>query len=74
MWWLRSKRNLEADAVICDRAAAIRQTILSAQPGDGIIIAGKGHEDYQIIGTEKIYFDDREQAQRALKLRLFSEK
>jgi len=52
-------------ALICDRATAIR-TILQAQPGDGILIAGKGHEDYQILGTEKIHFDDREQKRTAL--------
>jgi UDP-N-acetylmuramoyl-L-alanyl-D-glutamate--2,6-diaminopimelate ligase len=56
--------------VIADRAEAIRQAIVNAQPGDGVLIAGKGHEDYQILGTEKIHFDDREQAQAALKLRL----
>jgi UDP-N-acetylmuramoyl-L-alanyl-D-glutamate--2,6-diaminopimelate ligase len=55
--------------VVCDRAVAIRTAILEAQPGDGILIAGKGHEDYQILGTEKIHFDDREQARDALKLR-----
>lgn len=52
--------------VICDRAAAIRTAIREAQPGDGVLIAGKGHEDYQILGTEKIHFDDREQAHAAL--------
>ena len=52
--------------VICDRATAIRTAILQAQPGDGVLIAGKGHEDYQIFGTEKIHFDDREQARAAL--------
>ncbi len=52
--------------VICDRATAIRTAILEAQPGDGVLIAGKGHEDYQILGTEKIHFDDREQARAAL--------
>ena len=52
--------------VICDRATAIRTAVLEAQPGDGILIAGKGHEDYQILGTEKIHFDDREQARAAL--------
>ncbi|MBD2020153.1 hypothetical protein H6F43_08120, partial [Leptolyngbya sp. FACHB-36] len=41
-----------------------------AEPGDGVLIAGKGHEDYQILGTEKIHFDDREQAQAALNDRL----
>ncbi|MEO1181962.1 MAG: UDP-N-acetylmuramoyl-L-alanyl-D-glutamate--2,6-diaminopimelate ligase, partial [Cyanobacteria bacterium J06636_28] len=64
--------NLGEDQVICDRAAAIRHAILSAQPGDGVLIAGKGHEDYQILGTEKIHFDDREQSQLALRLRLAS--
>lgn len=52
--------------VIGDRAEAIRTAILQAQPGDGVLIAGKGHEDYQILGTEKIHFDDREQARSAL--------
>ena len=52
--------------VICDRATAICTAILQAQPGDGVLIAGKGHEDYQILGTEKIHFDDREQARAAL--------
>ena len=56
--------------VICDRAEAIRTAILQAQPGDGVLIAGKGHEDYQILGTEKIHFDDREQAREALTQRL----
>jgi UDP-N-acetylmuramoyl-L-alanyl-D-glutamate--2,6-diaminopimelate ligase len=56
--------------VICDRAAAIATAIQQAQPGDGVLIAGKGHEDYQILGTEKIHFDDREQARKALKIRL----
>jgi UDP-N-acetylmuramoyl-L-alanyl-D-glutamate--2,6-diaminopimelate ligase len=52
--------------VIGDRATAIRTAILQAQPGDGVLIAGKGHEDYQILGTEKIHFDDREHAREAL--------
>ena len=55
--------------VICDRARAIYQAIQDAQPGDGVLIAGKGHEDYQILGTEKIHFDDREQARESLKQR-----
>ncbi|MEH1813682.1 MAG: UDP-N-acetylmuramoyl-L-alanyl-D-glutamate--2,6-diaminopimelate ligase [Nostoc sp.] len=56
--------------VICDRAIAIRTAILQAQPGDGVLLAGKGHEDYQILGTEKIHFDDREHARDALQQRL----
>jgi UDP-N-acetylmuramoyl-L-alanyl-D-glutamate--2,6-diaminopimelate ligase len=55
--------------VIGDRAEAIATAIRNAQPGDGVLIAGKGHEDYQILGTEKIHFDDREQALIALKAR-----
>ena len=35
-----------------------------ARPGDIILLAGKGHETYQIIGTEKIHFDDREQIRK----------
>ncbi|BAY92010.1 MULTISPECIES: UDP-N-acetylmuramoyl-L-alanyl-D-glutamate--2,6-diaminopimelate ligase [unclassified Tolypothrix] len=56
--------------VIGDRATAIRTAILQAQPGDGVLLAGKGHEDYQILGTEKIHFDDREHAREALQARL----
>jgi UDP-N-acetylmuramoyl-L-alanyl-D-glutamate--2,6-diaminopimelate ligase len=52
-----------------DRASAIETAILNAQAGDGVLIAGKGHEDYQILGTEKIHFDDREQARLALEKR-----
>jgi UDP-N-acetylmuramoyl-L-alanyl-D-glutamate--2,6-diaminopimelate ligase len=56
--------------IICDRATAIRTAILQAQPGDGVLLAGKGHEDYQILGTEKIHFDDREHAREALEERM----
>jgi UDP-N-acetylmuramoyl-L-alanyl-D-glutamate--2,6-diaminopimelate ligase len=56
--------------VICDRATAIRDAILKAKPGDGVLLAGKGHEDYQILGTEKIHFDDREHARDALQERI----
>ena len=55
--------------VIGDRAKAIETAIRSAKPGDGVLIAGKGHEDYQILGTEKIHFDDREQARNAIAAR-----
>lgn len=60
----------EKTIVVCDRAQAIRTAILEAQPGDGVLLAGKGHEDYQILGTEKIHFDDREQAREALQARI----
>lgn len=52
---------------ILDRREAIERAISYAQPGDTVIIAGKGHEDYQILGTEKIHFDDREIARNYLK-------
>lgn len=49
-----------------DRRRAIRLAIRSATRGDIVLIAGKGHEDYQIIGTVKHHFDDREEARAAL--------
>ncbi|MDB4954812.1 MAG: UDP-N-acetylmuramyl-tripeptide synthetase [Myxococcales bacterium] len=52
-----------------DRRTAIRAAISEATPGDVVVIAGKGHEDYQILGTTKIHFDDREEAAAAVKLR-----
>jgi UDP-N-acetylmuramoyl-L-alanyl-D-glutamate--2,6-diaminopimelate ligase len=45
-----------------DRRTAINIALSSARPGDLVLIAGKGHEDYQILGTEEIHFDDREVA------------
>ncbi|MEM6326296.1 MAG: UDP-N-acetylmuramoyl-L-alanyl-D-glutamate--2,6-diaminopimelate ligase [Bacteroidota bacterium] len=49
----------EAYEVVVDRAAAIAHAATEADPGDVIVVAGKGHEDYQIVGTEKRDFDDR---------------
>ena len=49
----------DAAAVIPDRAAAIAAAADAAQPGDVVVIAGKGHETYQIVGTERRDFDDR---------------
>lgn len=56
-------------AVIADRAEAIGQTIASADPGDIILLAGKGHETYQEIDGVRHPFSDIEQAERALKYR-----
>lgn len=52
--------------VVPDRHEAISRAIALAEPGDAVLIAGKGHEDYQIIGTEKHHFDDREVAAQEL--------
>jgi len=43
-----------------DRRKAIGLAIECMQPGDALLIAGKGHEDYQIIGTQKCHFSDFE--------------
>jgi UDP-N-acetylmuramoyl-L-alanyl-D-glutamate--2,6-diaminopimelate ligase len=56
-------------AVDADRARAIHAAVAEARPGDVVVIAGKGHEDYQIIGTAKTHFDDREVAAEALSRR-----
>jgi UDP-N-acetylmuramoyl-L-alanyl-D-glutamate--2,6-diaminopimelate ligase len=49
-----------------NRRTAIRLAISLARPGDIVLIAGKGHEDYQIVGDTKYHFDDREVARKAL--------
>ena len=51
---------------IADRRTAIHEAIAQARRGDLVVIAGKGHEDYQIIGKETFPFDDREVAREAL--------
>ena len=53
-------------AVVADRRSAIRAAIGIARTGDMVVIAGKGHEDYQIIGREQLPFSDRDEARRAL--------
>lgn len=52
--------------VMVDRKEAIHSALKTAQPGDVILIAGKGHEDYQIIGTTKFPFSDVQVAQEAM--------
>lgn len=54
---------------IPDRRQAIERAIMEARAGDLVVIAGKGHEDYQIIGQEVFHFDDREVARAALEAR-----
>lgn len=51
-----------------DRRKAINLAIQGAKDSDVILIAGKGHEDYQIIGKERHHFNDREEAEKALRL------
>jgi UDP-N-acetylmuramoyl-L-alanyl-D-glutamate--2,6-diaminopimelate ligase len=58
-----------AYTVELDRARAIERAILDARPGDVVLIAGKGHEPYQIVGNERRAFDDRDQARRAMAAR-----
>ncbi len=52
--------------VISDRREAIHQAIAKAKPNDVVLICGKGHETYQIVGNDKFHFDDREIAREAL--------
>ncbi len=52
--------------VVPDRREAIQKAVSLATTNDVVIIAGKGHENYQIVGTEKFHFDDREVASEAL--------
>jgi UDP-N-acetylmuramyl tripeptide synthase len=53
-----------------DRARAIDLAVRLAEAGDLVLIAGKGHETYQLFADRRIHFDDREQAQQALQRRL----
>jgi UDP-N-acetylmuramoyl-L-alanyl-D-glutamate--2,6-diaminopimelate ligase len=63
MPWPDKGRNTVSGYVLeVDRRKAIRMAVAAAQERDIVLIAGKGHEDYQIVGTEKRPFDDREEA------------
>jgi len=64
---LDGMKNPERAHVERDRAAAIELAIRSAQPGDAVLVAGKGHEDYQIIGATTRAFSDRDVALAALR-------
>ena len=55
--------------IISDRRQAIRTAVALAKPGDVILVAGKGHETYQIIGSETHHFDDREEVAAAFTAR-----
>lgn len=64
----RAKKEKGKDYLVIEsRREAIQKAISLAQPGDLVLIAGKGHETYQIVGKEKHHFDDREEASNAIK-------
>ena len=62
----RANNGESGYVVLPDRRAAIELALGCARPGDAVLIAGKGHEPYQIVGTVKHAFDDRLEAARAL--------
>lgn len=63
---LRNSFKDKGYVVEADRQRAIRLAIRASKPTDTVLIAGKGHETYQILGTNRIAFDDREEARKAL--------
>ena len=69
-----SESKRKAYCLIPDRREAIHAAIQEAKPQDMVLIAGKGHEDYQIIGDEKLHFDDREVVREALTNRMLQRK
>ena len=58
--------NVDMVNVIPDRAQAILEAVLSAAPGDIVLVAGKGHEEYQLVGDEHLPFSDVQEVDRAL--------
>ncbi len=62
----RARAGEAGYVVVPDRREAIALALAAARPGDVVLIAGKGHEDYQIVGARRLPFDDREEARRAL--------
>jgi UDP-N-acetylmuramoyl-L-alanyl-D-glutamate--2,6-diaminopimelate ligase len=59
--------NVDAVSVIHDRATAIREAIADASPDDVVLVAGKGHEEYQLLGAQRLAFSDAGQVKQALK-------
>jgi len=67
---IRGLKNPNGCLVIADRAQAIDFAVQQAKPGDLILIAGKGHEDYQIFSDQTILFSDTKQGRLALQRRI----
>jgi UDP-N-acetylmuramoyl-L-alanyl-D-glutamate--2,6-diaminopimelate ligase len=62
-----AQKGQQGYLVIPDRREAIRLAVSLAIPGEAVLVAGKGHENYQIWGAERRHFDDREEVAQALK-------
>lgn len=67
---IKGLRQPQSVVIERDRARAIERAIHSAHAGDTVLVAGKGHEDYQIVGLETRYFSDRDVVQAALRVML----
>jgi UDP-N-acetylmuramoyl-L-alanyl-D-glutamate--2,6-diaminopimelate ligase len=67
-WTIEEAQTLSGRGFVTipDRAAAINFAVSLLGENDLLLVAGKGHEDYQILGTRRIHFDDREEVRRAL--------
>ena len=63
---VRAGMSTDKFIVVADRAEAIKRACTALNDGDWLVIAGKGHEDYQIVGKTKHHFDDREEAVKAM--------
>ena len=64
---IKSINGLKSEYVLIeDRKSAIIKAVKMLRPGDVLLVAGKGHEDYQIVGIEKKHFDDREECRKAI--------
>jgi UDP-N-acetylmuramoyl-L-alanyl-D-glutamate--2,6-diaminopimelate ligase len=63
---LQGFSHMDAVMVIPDRAQAIAEAIAEAAAADVVLVAGKGHEDYQIVGEQRLPFSDTEEVQQAL--------
>jgi UDP-N-acetylmuramoyl-L-alanyl-D-glutamate--2,6-diaminopimelate ligase len=64
---LKGMENPSDVSVERDRAKAIRQAVAEAAAGDLVMVCGKGHEDYQLVGDQRLDFSDSEHVQQALK-------